>query len=458
MCNKLTDNNVSHFSPWKVNATIPRWIVMVISLAIFILALYAQVRVLNRRSFDWNSPPHSDGSEYDIVAVSLLRGDGFSGGWYKDICNSYPNIPKYEYVRKRTGKPFNGGFRPPGYPIFLAVLYSIFGRNFLAVHIIEVIISAFTCVLLFLIGLRLFGWPTAIIASILLCVDRSQVLMQGRFFTETLVHFLFTLAMLFMAYENSTKKVYFAFISGLVMGMTLETRWNFFLPALVIGAWFFGRAWKEHWGKRQVSAIVFYSLGLALVMTPWTIRQSLDTGRFCLLSDMAGYGFGSSNSIENLKAPPNIRGSWVRWLPDKHLSRRELMRQGWRRGFEFMRNNWRDVPYLMVWKLRQFYQPERVFPFKIPPGNYPYRWIFAPFILGGLLLLIKPGHRWIPLAFIAQNVSVLIFHGQVRFRWPFHSLIFLCAAYGLVWLIHTFGIYLKKCLCYQKNYLSQNFI
>jgi hypothetical protein len=73
--------------------------------------------------------------------------------------------------------------------------------------------------------------------------------------------------------------------------------------------------------------------------------------------------------------------------------------------------------------------------------------MFFPFVLGFAVLAVKPGCRWIPLAFAGQNVSVMVFFGMDRFRWPFHCLIFLCAAFGLLWVVRVGAVRIGKITC-----------
>ena len=75
-----------------------------------------------------------DTPEYDDYALNLLGGFGFSA-----------NIK-----------------RPPVYPLFLTVIYFFFGHNFLAVRVVQAVLDAATCVLVYLLGKKIFAKPLAL--------------------------------------------------------------------------------------------------------------------------------------------------------------------------------------------------------------------------------------------------------------------------------------------------------
>jgi 4-amino-4-deoxy-L-arabinose transferase-like glycosyltransferase len=56
-------------------------------------------------------------------------------------------------------------FRAPLYPYFLGLIYSIFGDGPIAYRIIQSLLGSISCVLIYLITLRLFTKHTAIIAG-----------------------------------------------------------------------------------------------------------------------------------------------------------------------------------------------------------------------------------------------------------------------------------------------------
>ena len=74
---------------------------------------------------------------YDEAAVGILRGDGIL----------WPRLPD----PARTGLLA----RPPGYPLYLALVYAALGRSFFAAQLVQNILTSAGCVLLTLAAARL---------------------------------------------------------------------------------------------------------------------------------------------------------------------------------------------------------------------------------------------------------------------------------------------------------------
>src|SRR3989339_426475 len=83
-----------------------------------------------------NNPVFSDQGQYDDLAINLLEGRGFSTTW--ELRNWI-------------------AFRPPIYPVFLSIIYSFFGHNYLSVKIIQFLLSIFSVLLVYLIAEKIFN-------------------------------------------------------------------------------------------------------------------------------------------------------------------------------------------------------------------------------------------------------------------------------------------------------------
>ena len=75
-------------------------------------------------------------------------------------------------IKSRTYVDDNGNysFRAPGYPFFLAIVYTIFGHSYEVVKIIQIIISAAICVIIYFIALEVATENIACISGFLSCV------------------------------------------------------------------------------------------------------------------------------------------------------------------------------------------------------------------------------------------------------------------------------------------------
>jgi len=93
---------------------------------IFIVALFLRLSaVFSQKEID--KIPKSDAAGYDEMAANLASGNGLS----QLIDGSLAPVV----------------YRSPGYPIFLAGIYFIFGHHYITAKIIQAIIGALFCII-----------------------------------------------------------------------------------------------------------------------------------------------------------------------------------------------------------------------------------------------------------------------------------------------------------------------
>ncbi len=114
-----------------------------------------------------------DPKAYDSIAKGLVQGEG------------------YHEDGKRA-------FRPPGYPYFIAFLYSIFGDNPLSVKLVQALLGVFTCLIIFLLGRRFANERTGLWAAGFFAVYPQFIRYSGSLYVETLFIVLFFLAVLIL--------------------------------------------------------------------------------------------------------------------------------------------------------------------------------------------------------------------------------------------------------------------
>src|SRR5258708_7018744 len=91
--------------------------------------------------------------EYDYRAVLIAEGHGVL----------FPDSPKHSDTALIS--------YPPGYSIFLAVIYHLVGRDYFAVQLAQNLLNSLSCVLIFLIAAQLVGWRVGVISGLLAAVS-----------------------------------------------------------------------------------------------------------------------------------------------------------------------------------------------------------------------------------------------------------------------------------------------
>ena len=182
--------------------------------------------------------------------------------------------------------------RVPGYPLFLAAVYSIFGHeNNMAVRIVQAVFDTGTCVL---IALLAFLWTedeerkrkNALLAFILVVLCPFIVIYAAMILTETLTTFLMTAmtltATLGFKAVGKRKGVLWWSVTGLLAGVAVLLRPDSGLFAaaigltLVISGLFFTVDESPRFASRLLQVTgrgAVFSAIFILVLAPWTIRN-----------------------------------------------------------------------------------------------------------------------------------------------------------------------------------------
>jgi hypothetical protein len=175
--------------------------------------------------------PCQDSQEYKALALNMMRHHRFS--W-----NSEPVT-----------------FRTPGYPAFIAAVYSVFGVREWVVMLFQVLLSTASIFLIYLIGRDIWNEWAGIVAASLFAVDFSSIFYSSLFLSETL--FLFILlggSWLFLRHKLPYLGLIFG-ISALVRPIALYL----FIPML-----FF---------QRNLKSGIMFAVFFFLPIAPWMARN-----------------------------------------------------------------------------------------------------------------------------------------------------------------------------------------
>ncbi len=205
--------------------------------------------------------PVADALDYDTLAVNLYSGHGFSLN---------PDVPTPR--------------RAPGYPFFLAAVYTVFGHSLLAARLLQALLGALTCLLAFRTAERLFGERAGPVAGWLLALYPPLVVYTGLILSETLFTFLLAASILFWLDGVERKSFGHFALAGLSLGLATLTRpvTMVFPAALLLAA------------ALRPGALRLWPVLLAaflLVFAPWSFRNYRLWGTFKTATTGTGYGF-----------------------------------------------------------------------------------------------------------------------------------------------------------------------
>lgn len=224
-----------------------------------------------------------DGKEYDALGLSLANGSGYEQHHVPDTS------------------------RPPGYPFFLAAVYALFGHSIIAVKVLQSILDAAACVMILLIGERLFMRRVGVIAGCLAAGYPFLVVYTGFMLSEGLFIFLSTVFLYTLVRLRETFSLRWVAAAGLVLGVMNLTR----PVTLLLPAALFGWLWIEVGSTRRAGMIAgLLTLWMLVPIIPWTVRNYLVTHSFILIDDHLWETLYAGNNHAILHDPEKI-GGWV---------------------------------------------------------------------------------------------------------------------------------------------------
>ena len=123
-----------------------------------------------------------------VVIIAGQKASDFTG----DDCVSYNGFATAILQNSDwlINPDFIGDYRPPVYPVFIAIIYAIFGmNNFLAVYIFQAIISTLTCFYIYQFAKKIFNDKVALLSLIWSGLYISYLLYASMLLRETLIIF-----------------------------------------------------------------------------------------------------------------------------------------------------------------------------------------------------------------------------------------------------------------------------
>ena len=410
---------------------------------------------------------------YDESALGILRGEGILFPAHPDPAD--------------TGRLA----RPPGYAVFLALVYAGLGRSFFVVQLVQNLLGALAPVLVLLIGERLVGWRAGLIAAWLAALSShlaytTNLILADALCPLPLLGGLWPL----LPREGATPRGTLARVAaaGALMGLAVWLRPN----VLLLGPFAAGfvlllvRPLRAAVGQAALLTFAFVAVVAPITLRNWVIYRELVpvsiNGGITLLQGVADAGgrrfgvrprdklvieeeaayYGDQRLAEWWAAPDGIRRDRERY--------REAMREIRARPFWYARAMLRrmgdmlsyhrggapwvaprrdpsalaavkepeaDPAHRPLLSAGQTLWPGRALFFLRPPVWAAQRvlaWITLPLLLAGTVLLLRrrprsAGWLWLLPAYYLFFESFFIYEWRVAV--PMHYPVFILAAAAL---------------------------
>ena len=167
----------------------------------------------------------------------------------------------------------------PGYPIFLSAVYSLTGRNYFNVQLIQNAINSFSPVLMFLIAGNLISWRVGIASGFLTGISHHLSYYSNLVLSDSLcaLPILAALYVLVRAGFRGRGALWLYALAGSMIGLSAWIRPN---PMLMGVALAVVLAIIAGWRKKTILAGVVLASASLLIIAPITIRNYLMYGEF----------------------------------------------------------------------------------------------------------------------------------------------------------------------------------
>ncbi|MBC7262824.1 MAG: glycosyltransferase family 39 protein [Chloroflexi bacterium] len=175
----------------------------------------------------------------------------------------------------------------PIHPLVLGLVYALFGHSYTIVRLLQALLDAGTCLVLYALGCRLYGRRGAVFGASLAAIYTPFVLVTGTIIQEPLTFFLLAVAVYLLVRASESTQVWDFLWAGVALGLVVLSRvalqflFIVFLPVVVLVLWRKVTAFWRH--------VLAFSLGLVILLGPWMFLTQAVQGRVSL---SGGYGYG----------------------------------------------------------------------------------------------------------------------------------------------------------------------
>jgi len=220
----------------------------------------------------------ADDDSFEYIALAQHLKQGYLEPWdhpypWKDELMAHLVVGCFD---KKLAAYSAGLRRPPGYPLFLALIFKIFGDKYAPVISCQILLSLFTVWLTYRLGRVLFGEVAALLAAFVLAMDPISILYAHYFLTETL--FTLVLAIAILWWKRSVQDASFAFsaFSGIMLGACILIRpIASYLPLLML---LVGIIYHRGGPMRRLIGPLWFLLWCLALAGGWMIQNRRMTG------------------------------------------------------------------------------------------------------------------------------------------------------------------------------------
>jgi tetratricopeptide (TPR) repeat protein len=369
----------------------------------------------------------TDAEEYNSLALYILRGDF--------------TLKDFIYLNSL-------------YPFFLALIYFISGQSHLGVVIIQAVIDAFSCLLIYYTALTLFNKRVGIIASFIYACYGMAIFYTGILLASTVEIFLTLTFIALLLFVRERRNLLFLFIAGIVFGLAVLSRSNLILFLFFLPFWFFTVFKNKRGTADAVRGFVYLLTGFCMIIALISIRNYSIIKEFTpsVVGGINFYKGNNPNATGSCMLPQGVSSSPLEELKTSieyagketgtTLTPSQASQYWLFKGLTFIKDNPLDAASLYVKKFTLFWRKEELSvsidyalsKTLVPLLRLPFIsfGLIAPLALLGLILVFKRKNTFLITLFtFSYMLSVIIFFISGRYRLPVVPFLIIFASFTL---------------------------
>lgn len=398
---------------------------------------------------DWRKPVDSGLLLMAILAIAFAARLGVS--FYLGETLNFQDSREYHALASQLaesrsyqaeGKPT--AYWPPGYPFFLALVYSLFGSSITAARIVQSAIGSLSCFLVYLIGLRILGRRPALLAAAICALYPLLVYSSAALLPSSIKTCLIACVVLFSLRAWKSGSGSRAVLAGVFAAGAVLVAPSILPTVLIIALWV---AWHDvsRPGLGKLVPVLLMLLPIVLCVGAWTLRNYNVLGRPVLVSTNGGFNLWLGNHPDvtaetgNRMTPRMQRELGTVYARHKNEAERDSVLYDM--GTRYISED--PMRFLKLWAAKAVnlwrLAPRPMTEVELAGGKERLLSLFSyglllPFAAFWLIRSIKNRSeaRLILLMFIAFTATHAVFITKVRFRIPIDPYVIVCAAGGLV--------------------------
>lgn len=179
-------------------------------------------------------------------------------------------------------------FRGPGYPMFLLLIYNIFGYNFIVGLVFQCILEGFIgLIIYYFIYNKTNNYYYSIIGGLAYMVYLPQYGCITSLFSDYFYTLLILLSLYYFAFHRKSK--YNLYFSSCFLGLASLTRPEGFFFVFIIVFYLMI--------TKRIKKSIKYFVVFVIIISPWILYSSINIGKVNIITQSGGYNLLNKNYV-----------------------------------------------------------------------------------------------------------------------------------------------------------------